>query len=410
MISARRAIDALSIGYLRGMKRASGADSHSCAAVDGHLDARRGAERRSRALPPPAPITVGTPTRARKPSCVLLASRNGAAHVTEAIERVRHQCPVFLVSDASTDDTAGVAERAGAEVLALEHNVGKPAAIAEGMRHFRICERFETVVVIDDDTTLSPDFVRRCLARMRGGVAIVVGTTTSDWRRNVRWNPWVASRAFTYWRYQLFVRRGQSMFNVMNCISGSNSMYRTDLLADLVSRPTPYIVDDTYWTLETHRKKLGRIVYAPEAVAAVQDPTDLRSWYRQNVRWLWGTMQGIRGHRVGRQFSVFDVAYVGLMFDWMLHVLLWPAMLAVMLVTTDVAFGRAFGLYLVGYFLWAAIGAIALRRWRLLALFPALIAIDWIYRVVYVHAFVKTIRRPLVDSCVWDSPARYETR
>jgi poly-beta-1,6-N-acetyl-D-glucosamine synthase len=355
------------------------------------------------------PAVVAAEGRIRKPSCVLIASRNGAAHVTEAIERVRHQCPVFLVSDASTDDTALVAERAGAEVLALERNVGKPAAIAEGIHHFRICERFETVVVIDDDTTLSADFVRRCLARMRGGVAIVVGTTKSDWRHNVRWNPWVASRAFAYWRYQLLIRRGQSMFNVMNCISGSNSMYRTDLLADLVSRPTPYIVDDTYWTLETHRKKLGRIIYAPEAVAAVQDPTDLRSWYRQNVRWLWGTMQGIRGHRVGRQWSGFDLAYIGLMFDWVLYVLLWPALLAVMLLTTDIGFVRAFGLYLAGYFVWATIGAFSLRQWRLVALFPALIAIDWIYRAVYVHAFVKTIRQPLVDSCVWDSPARYQT-
>ncbi len=344
----------------------------------------------------------------RRPACILIASRNGAVQVGAVIERAVRQCPVFLVSDASTDDTVAIAEAAGAEVLPLEVNVGKPSAIRAALEHFRIVDRFETVTVIDDDTSLEADFVARCLARMRGGVAIVVGKTASDWRSEVRWNPWVASRAFAYWRYQLFVRRGQSAFNVMNCISGSNSMYRSDLLADLTGQPTPYIVDDTYWTLETHRRKLGRIVYAPDAVAAVQDPVDMSSWYSQNLRWLWGTMQGIHGHKVGRRRSWFDVAYVGLMLDWVLYVLLWPVLLVVGIVTTNASLAESLAIYAAGYLGWSVIGAIALRRWRLVALFPLLMAIDWIYRVLFVHSLVKTIRQPRVESCVWESPARYE--
>jgi poly-beta-1,6-N-acetyl-D-glucosamine synthase len=344
----------------------------------------------------------------RRPTCVVIATRNGAGQLLSVIRRARRQCPVFVVSDASTDLTAEVARLAGAEVLELEVNVGKPAAIRVALAHFEICRRFETVIVIDDDTTLAPDFAARCLARMRGGVAIVVGKTMSDWRRSVRWNPWVASRAFAYWRYQLFVRRGQSAFNVMNCISGSNSMYRSELLAELTSQPTPYIVDDTYWTLETHRRGLGRIVYAPDAVAAVQDPMDVRGWYRQNLRWLWGTMQGIHGHKVGRRRSWFDLAYVGLILDWVLYVVLWPVLLVAGVVVGGAGVGESLAVYVAGYAAWSLVGAIALRRWRLVALFPALLAIDWVYRVLFVHALIKTIRTPRVDSCVWESPARYQ--
>jgi cellulose synthase/poly-beta-1,6-N-acetylglucosamine synthase-like glycosyltransferase len=344
----------------------------------------------------------------RLPTCVVIATRNGAGQLMSVVSRARRQCPVFVVSDASTDVTAEVARLAGAEVLELEVNVGKPAAIRAALAHFEICRRFETVIVIDDDTTLAPDFAARCLARMRGGVAIVVGKTLSDWRRSVRWNPWVASRAFAYWRYQLFVRRGQSAFNVMNCISGSNSMYRSELLAELTSQPTPYIVDDTYWTLETHRRNLGRIVYAPDAVAAVQDPMDAGGWYRQNLRWLWGTMQGIHGHKVGRRRSWFDVAYVGLIIDWLLYVVLWPILLVAGVVVGGAGVAESLAVYVAGYAAWSIVGAIALRRWRLVALFPALMAIDWIYRVLFVHALIKTIRTPRVDSCVWESPARYQ--
>ncbi len=339
-------------------------------------------------------------------ACVLIACRNGESEIGVAVERALEQAAVFVVSDGSTDDTARVAAAAGAEVLVLTENVGKPAAIARALRHFDIPRRFATVAIIDDDTRIAPDFIRRGLEKMRAGVAIVVGRTVSDWTHKVRWNPWVAARAFSYWKYQLFIRRGQSMLNVMTCIAGSNSLYRTSVLQQVVSEQTPYIVDDTYWTLETHRRKLGRIVYAPAAIALIQDPTTLREWYRQNLRWLWGTMQGIHGHRIGRRATLFDVTYLGLILDWALYVLAWPAMLALTFAVTGSPL-RTLAIYVGGYVLWATIGAIALRRWRLVPLAPALIVLDWVQRVNFVHAFVKTVRAPRVESCTWTSPTRY---
>ena len=55
------------------------------------------------------------------------------------------------------------------------------------------------------------------------------------------------------------------------CISGSNSTYRTEVLREVLVADTPYIVDDTYWVLETHRRKLGRIRYGPRAWAWIQE-------------------------------------------------------------------------------------------------------------------------------------------
>jgi poly-beta-1,6-N-acetyl-D-glucosamine synthase len=342
----------------------------------------------------------------QRPSCVLIACRNGEREIATAVTRAVVQAPVFVVSDGSTDATAAAARAAGAEVLELTQNVGKPAAIAQALRFFDIPTRFATVAVIDDDTRIAPDFIRQALRGMRAGVAIVVGKTVSDWTHQVRWNPWVAARAFAYWKYQLFIRRGQSALNVMTCISGSNSLYRTSVLAQVVSESTPYIVDDTYWTLETHRRKLGRIVYVPKAVAHIQDPTSGIDWYRQNLRWLWGTMQGIHGHKVGRRMTLFDVTYLGLILDWVISVVALPVMLVVTLALTgDPA--RALMFYVGGYLLWAVIGAIALRRWRLVVLAPALIAVAWIQRVNFVHAFCKTLREPRVASCTWSSPQRY---
>ncbi len=372
------------------------------------LLALTGSTRRRRRIAP-ATAADDAVAHGKGAACILIASRNGGAQLASTVQRVRRQCPVFVVSDASTDDTAALAREAGADVLELSVNVGKPAAITKALRHFDIAERFETVAVIDDDTRLADDFIAQCLRRMTAGVSIAVGKTMSDWGPSVRWNPWVAARAFGYWKYQIFIRRGQSALNVMNCISGSNSLYRAALLADVASEQTPYIVDDTFWTLETHRRRLGRIVYAPRAVAWVQDPTNLRDWYRQNLRWLWGTMQGIAGHKVGRQATVFDVAYLGVILDWILYVALWPALLIAGALGTGTDPLHLLVIYVLGYFAWAAIGAVFLREWRLIPLAPALLAMDWLMRVNFVHAFFKAIREPRTESCRWVSPARYQT-
>src|SRR5437868_3502879 len=76
----------------------------------------------------------------KRPSCILIASRNGGAQLASTAGAARAQCPVFVVSDGSTDDTAALARAAGAEVLELTENIGKPAAITRALRHFDIAE------------------------------------------------------------------------------------------------------------------------------------------------------------------------------------------------------------------------------------------------------------------------------
>lgn len=238
---------------------------------------------------------------------------------------------------------------------------------------------------------------------------MVCAKTASDWGDAQRWNSIVASRAFAYWKYQAFIRRGQSALGVMNCISGSNSVYTSEFLRAVLRPDTPYVVDDTYWVLEAQRRKLGKIVYCPTTSARIQEPTTIRSWYKQNLRWLWGTFQGILGHKVGRRATKFDLAYVGLLIDWLLFAMITPLLLAgIVAVNLDDPDRLAhIGLlYVSGYAAWSTIGAIALRKWRLAVMWPALLVIDWIARVNLIHAVIKAIRQP-TSECRWESPERY---
>jgi poly-beta-1,6-N-acetyl-D-glucosamine synthase len=338
---------------------------------------------------------------------VVIASRNGEASVAETIRSVSGQADVYLVSDGSSDATADVARAAGACVLELAENVGKPAALYRAIEAFALTRRYGVIAILDDDTVVAADFIQEALKALTPEVAIVVGRTITRWSSERRWNVWLGCRAYSYWRYQLTIRRAQSAFNVMNCISGSNSVFRSSVLEQVLVEKTPYIVDDTYWTLEIQRRKLGRIVYAPRAHAHIQDPTSLRAWYKQNLRWLWGTFQGVRGHRCGRKLSRFDAAYVLVMVDWLLYVVGGPMMVG--LITAGLLWDPFWFLVGVplGYFVWTIPAAVCLKKWRLIPMTPFFIAIDWLYRVIFLHAFVRTLRQPLVPHCRWESPSRY---
>ena len=342
---------------------------------------------------------------------ILIASKNGEKTIGRTVHAAMATGRnVFVVSDGSTDDTAGEAERAGASVLSLVQNVGKPSALYAAYQHFELGMRYDAVAILDDDVTIAPDFIDQALKVTSSDVAIAVGRNITEWPESRRWNVWLAVRAYSYWCYQLTLRSVQSAFNVMNCISGSNSLYRVEVLNQVLTGRTPYIVDDTFWTLETHRLQLGKIVYAPHAAALIQDPTTFHDWYKQNLRWMWGTFQGILGHQIGAQFTRFQVAYAILITEWLMYIA--GAPLLIWLV------GRAgmhnlpleLVLLVAGYAPWVVASAIALKRPRLVLFIPAILAADMLFRVVMVHALVKAFRQKPVRSCVWESPKRFETR
>lgn len=344
-------------------------------------------------------------------ACILLASKDGEATIGRTIDHCRQQADVYVVSDGSTDRTVAEAQRCGATVMALADNVGKPNALRLAYDGFRLGRRYDAILVLDDDTRLAPDFIEESMKLMQPGVAVVCGETRSDWMHDLRWNGLVGSRAFAYWRYGMFLKAGQQVINAITVIPGSNSVFRTEVMTELLEREVRYIVDDTQWLLDIQTQKMGRVAYARYARAYVQDPTTLGAWYTQTLRWLHGSMQGIRGHRIGRTWSWFSIAYSALILDWLIYVLAWPALLAwAFLRSAETGhLGLAVGIYVGGYVIWSVLGAIALRNWRLPFLIPTLIFMDWAQRAVFVHAFWRAWRIP-TSECKWTSPTRHDTR
>ncbi|GMA30389.1 glycosyltransferase family 2 protein [Litorihabitans aurantiacus] len=99
------------------------------------------------------------------------ATRTIAAAVSSGLASGAHR--VLVVDDASSDDTVTAARTAGAEVVALETNVGASGA----RRHGLSLTTSDLVVFLDADDELLPDGVRASVARLAAepGLSVVAG-------------------------------------------------------------------------------------------------------------------------------------------------------------------------------------------------------------------------------------------
>lgn len=101
------------------------------------------------------------------PMLALIPAYNEAKRITPVIQGAIAHLPVLVVDDGSKDDTASVAEAAGATVLRQAPNQGKGAALRAGMR-WALAQGYGTVLTLDadgqHDSAEIPAFVERSRA------------------------------------------------------------------------------------------------------------------------------------------------------------------------------------------------------------------------------------------------------
>jgi glycosyltransferase involved in cell wall biosynthesis len=108
---------------------------------------------------------------------------NEAGAIGRVVEEIRAFDPeidVVVVDDASTDETAAVAEERGAIVLRLPFNVGIGGAVQTGFR-FALAEGYDAAVRLDGDGQHDAAELQKLLAPLeRGEADFVVGSRFVD--------------------------------------------------------------------------------------------------------------------------------------------------------------------------------------------------------------------------------------
>lgn len=115
---------------------------------------------------------------------IVIPAKNEAASIGGVVETARAEFPdaeIIVVDDGSSDDTASVAEEAGAIVIRHPESLGNGAAVKSGAR----AAQGDIVALMDGDGQHDPREFGKLLAKLQQGYDMAVGARESGSHANI---------------------------------------------------------------------------------------------------------------------------------------------------------------------------------------------------------------------------------
>jgi glycosyltransferase involved in cell wall biosynthesis len=231
------------------------------------------------------------------PVSVLVAAYDEERVIASTIRHLldaKYSAPIeiIVVDDGSRDGTTEVVEwiAAGEPSVRLirQPNGGKAAALERALG----AASHETIVMIDADTMVAPDGIRKLVDHLEdprvGAVSgyVRVGNTTH----------WLGR--FQDLEYTAAFEIDRRALDYLGCITvapGALSAFRRKALLEAGPITNETLAEDTDLTLQLHR--LGwKVVFAHDAFADTEAPESIKALVSQRFRWAFGTLQCLWKH------------------------------------------------------------------------------------------------------------------
>ncbi|HQT44577.1 MAG TPA: glycosyltransferase family 2 protein, partial [Candidatus Micrarchaeota archaeon] len=269
----------------------------------------------------PVPKLVKYPT-----ITILVPSFNSGKTLKRSVEAIRamkypHDFRVIVMDDASTDGSIEqIRHIKGVEIVALEKNGGKAAALNRGIK---LCDT-ELIAGIDSDTYPGPDTLMKAVPyfyRKPNVGAVTVYITVANHAKNLL----TRVQELEYYSSFGFVSKINARINGLMVTPGPMSIYRRDMLVKIGGYDESNITEDMEMGLRIQSNSYA-IECCTDALVPTEVPETFRGLYRQRIRWFRGTIFNLQkyGHmmldtRFG-DFGIFSypavVVYV--LFTWMI--------------------------------------------------------------------------------------------
>ena len=232
--------------------------------------------------------------------CVVLPGKNEATVIARTIRSILDahmpKADIYVIDDGSTDETGPIARTFDVNVLRNEKNIGKAHSILRANEVWQLDSRYDAICLMDADSIVGADYYEKVAAAFLSepNVAVVSGNAKS-----IKHNWLTAYRYLIYAMSNFIYKQGQSAMGVVSVVPGCAGSYSSKAFKHL-TWDSDTVVEDMDTTIQVHRKKLGSIVYAPDAVTYTQDPSTIHDYAKQIYRWHSGAWQ------VGKKYKMFS--------------------------------------------------------------------------------------------------------
>jgi cellulose synthase/poly-beta-1,6-N-acetylglucosamine synthase-like glycosyltransferase len=212
-----------------------------------------------------------------------------------ALEYPRESLRVYVVDDASTDETPNVvrakAEQYPGSVVHLRREKGgegKAHTLNHGIRVILEDDWMQALLIMDADVIYLPDSLRRMTRHLAdprvGAVSAYIREGSADKNYLTRFI------GLEYVLSQPAARRAQNVLGAQACLAGGAQLHsRENLLAIGGQIDTSSLAEDTITTFETQLH--GRtVVFEPLAVVLAEEPGGIDALWKQRLRWARGNV------------------------------------------------------------------------------------------------------------------------
>jgi cellulose synthase/poly-beta-1,6-N-acetylglucosamine synthase-like glycosyltransferase len=235
-------------------------------------------------------------------TAILVPAWNEAAVIGASIDRLMQldyppdALRVFVVDDASTDDTPDVikakAVQYPGQVVHLRRDKGgegKSHTLNHGLRTILADDWMQALLIMDADVIYEPNSLRmmtRHLADAR------VGAVTAYIKEGSRPGNYLTRFiGFEYITAQAAARRSQNVLGAVACLAGGAQLHSRDNLEAIGGRiDTTSLAEDTFTTFKTQMAG-RRVVFEPHATVWAEEPGDIGGLWKQRLRWARGNVQ-----------------------------------------------------------------------------------------------------------------------
>jgi cellulose synthase/poly-beta-1,6-N-acetylglucosamine synthase-like glycosyltransferase len=229
---------------------------------------------------------------------------------------------VFVVDDASTDDTPGVilakAAQYPGQVFHLRREKGgegKAHTLNHGLRIILGDDWMQALLIMDADVIYEPDSLRMMTRHLSDPT---VGAVTAYIKEGSRPGNYLTRFiGFEYITAQAAARRGQNVLGAVACLAGGAQLHSRANLEAIGGRiDTSSLAEDTFTTFKTQLAG-NRVIFEPHATVWAEEPGAIGGLWKQRLRWARGNVQVTKQfarvwcrrspvHRLGTlSFSVF---------------------------------------------------------------------------------------------------------
>lgn len=256
---------------------------------------------------------------------VMISARNESAVIADLIHSIKVQnypqelIDVFVIADNCTDDTAKVAQDAGAIVFPRfnQKEVGKGYALDYGFscvkEHYGD-KGYEAFFVFDADNVLDVNYFREMNRTFDGGAKV-----STSYRNSKNYDSNWISAGYGVWfiREAKFLNQARLTLNTSCAISGTGFYIATEIIEKHGGWKWHLLTEDIEFSAQCILDGI-RISYCPTAVLYDEQPIAFKDSWNQRFRWAKGFYQvffhygfklvkGIFTNPKGYRFACYDM-------------------------------------------------------------------------------------------------------